>query len=262
MAVLLAIAAGQAFAQADPQVINIPLSRPGEPVELEISILSARIEVIGEAREDAVFEVLVEEGARKIVTPSGTRSLKAAAYSLEVEEKDNRIEVSTDWRARKVNVVARIPHRADLELSTVNDGEIIVSNVTGNLVLENVNGPITADRIDGSVIAEAVNRDINVSFTGLDTSQAMSFSSVNGNLVLGLPVGAGADLHIDSAEGEIYSDFEVEVVPTLPEVVREDGPDGVEVNVRSVIVAEVNGGGPVIKLKTLNGNIEVRKSGS
>ncbi|MGD9020216.1 MAG: hypothetical protein PVF46_00335, partial [Lysobacterales bacterium] len=141
-------------------------------------------------------------------------------------------------------------------------GEIIVSNVTGSLVLENVNGPITASHINGSVIAEAVNRDIDVSFDSLDTSRAMSFSSVNGNLVLGLPEGAGAELHIDSAEGEIYSDFEVEVKPTSPEVSREDGPGGVEINVKSVIVAEVNGGGPVIKLKTLNGNIEVRQSGS
>ncbi|MGD9020362.1 MAG: hypothetical protein PVF46_01075, partial [Lysobacterales bacterium] len=164
LAVVLACATVQAFAQAEPQVINVPLSRPGEPIELDISILSARIEVIGEDREDAVFEVTVEESTRKIVTPSGTRSLTAAAYSLEVEEKDNHIEVNTDWRAKKVSVVARIPRRADLELSTVNDGEIIVSNVTGSLVLENVNGPITASHINGSVIAEAVNRDIDVSF--------------------------------------------------------------------------------------------------
>jgi hypothetical protein len=262
LAVVLAFMSMHVFAQAESQVINIPLSRPGEPVEMEISILSARIEVIGEEREDAVFEVAVEESTRKIVTPSGTRSLKAAAFSLEVEEKDNRIEVSTDWRAKKVNLVARIPRRADLELSTVNDGEIIVNNITGSLVLENVNGPITASHINGSVVAEAVNRDITVNFDSLDTSQAMSFNSVNGNLVLGLPEGAGVELHIDSSEGEIYSDFEVEVKPTRPEVIREDGPDGVEVNVKSVIVAEVNGGGPVIKLKTLNGNIEVRKSGS
>ena len=31
---------------------------------------------------------------------------------------------------------------------------------------------------------------------------------------------------------------------------------------RSVIVANVNGGGPVIKLKTLNGDIQIRKSGN
>ena len=127
---ILALVVAPAFAQSQPQLINIPLSRPGEPVNLEISILSARIEVIGEDREDAEFEVTVEEGTRKIVTPSGTRSLKSGAYSLEIEEEDNNISVDMDWRANKVNVVARIPRQANLELSTVNDGEIIVRNIT------------------------------------------------------------------------------------------------------------------------------------
>ena len=45
-------------------------------------------------------------------------------------------------------------------LHTVNDGEIIVSNLIGNLELYNTNGPITARNISGSVIAESVNDTI------------------------------------------------------------------------------------------------------
>ena len=126
----LALVAAQAAAQGDPQVINIPLSRPGEPITLEIGIMSARIEVIGEDRDDAEFSVSVEQGRRKIITPSGAKELPASAYSIEVDEDDNHISVDTDWRMNKVNVVARIPSRADLELSTTNNGEIIVRNVT------------------------------------------------------------------------------------------------------------------------------------
>jgi hypothetical protein len=88
----------------------------------------------------------------------------------------------------------------------------------------------------------------------------MSMQSVNGDLILGLPTGAGAELHIDSAEGEITSDFEVDVVPSKPVVTRDNKRGGVEVNVESVIVARVGSGGPVFKLKTLNGDIRIRKS--
>jgi len=261
LALLLSASANLAVAQSAPQVIDIPLSRPGEPVNVEIDILSARIEVVGEDRQDASFEVSVLDGARTIVTPSGTQSLKSGAYSVEVEERDNTISLDTDWRANKVSVLARVPRNANLELSTVNDGEIIVSNINGKLVLENVNGPITATNINGSVIAESVNEEISVSFTGISTDQAMSFTSVNGDLNLGLPANTGAELHIDSAEGEIVSDFEVDVQPSKPIVSREDGRHGVEVKVESVIIANVNGGGTVIKLKTLNGNINITKSG-
>ncbi len=251
-----------ANAQDEPQIITIPLSHPDEPMSLDISIISAYIEVIGEDRADAEFTVQVEQGSRKIITPSGTKELTTGAYSLEVDEHDNHISVDTDWRMNKINIVARIPRRADLELSTTNNGEIVVSNITGSLQLENTNGPITASNISGSVIAESVNEHVDVSFASIDPDSAMSFETINGDLTLGLPAQAGAQLNIDATQGEIISDFEVDIQPSKPVVERRNDRGGVEVRVESVIVANINGGGPVIKLKTLNGNIHVKKSGN
>ena len=111
---LLATLATATSAQTEPQLINVPLSRPGEPMSLEISIVSAEIEVIGEDREDAQFEVSVLEGTRKIITPSGTKTLSIGAYSIDIEERDNTISLDTDWRANSVRVIARIPMHADL----------------------------------------------------------------------------------------------------------------------------------------------------
>ena len=249
-----------AFAQGDAQVINIPLSNPGEPYELDIDILSAHIEVIGEAREDLEFSITVEQSSRNIITPSGSQPITAGAYELEVDEEDNEVSVDTDWRADKVTVIARVPQRGDLHLSTVNDGVIIVSNITGNLELENTNGPITATGINGAVIAEAINETIDVSFSGIDGSQAMSFESINGDINLGIPADVGVQLHIDTSEGDIYSDFEVEVQAADPVIERRNDGGGVQVKVESIIIANVNGGGPVIRLETLNGDININNS--
>ncbi len=257
---LVALLCASAAAAQEPQVINIPLSRPGEPLTLDIDILSARIEVIGEDREDAEFAVTAEQSERRIITPSGSTPVPGGGYALEVDEEDNYISVDTDFRMNKVNVVARIPRRADLELSTTNNGEILVSNVAGKLQLENTNGPITATNVSGSVIAETVNEDIDVSFSGIDANEPMSLISLNGDVSIGLPASAGAEFHIDTAEGEIYSDFEVDVRTAPPVVERRDDRGGVEVRVESVIIADVNGGGPVIRLKTLNGDVNIRKS--
>ena len=254
------IAMPPVFAQGNPQVITIPLSSPGEPYELDIDILSAHIEVIGEARDDMEFSVTVEQSSRRIITPSGTQPITAGSYSLEVDEDDNRVSVDTDWRADKVTVIARVPQRGNLYLDTTNDGEIIVSNITGALQLENTNGPITATAISGSVIAETVNDDVSVSFASLDSNEAMSLISMNGDIELGLPGNAGAQLHIDTSEGEIYSDFEVDVQASEPVVERREDRGGVAVRVESVIVANVNGGGPVIRLETFNGDISISNS--
>lgn len=260
LALTLLAAGSFAHAQGRPQVVDIPLSRPGEPVTLEIDIVSARIEVIGEQRDDATFEVSVAGGERKIVTPSGTRAIEGGSYAFEIEEDDNEISFDTDWRADKVTVLARVPRRADVRLETVNNGEILVSNITGNLELQNTNGPITAKGISGSVIAESVNDTIDVSFDRLDDVNVSSFESLNGDLSLRLPGNAGAQLHLDSARGEIFSDFEVDVVPTEGTVQRDEDGNGVSVRIENVIVAKINGGGPIVRLKTLHGDIRIRKA--
>ncbi|MEM6576183.1 MAG: hypothetical protein AAF736_18045 [Pseudomonadota bacterium] len=250
---------GLAQAQ-DVETINIPLSRPGEPVSIDVSILSAHIEVIGEDREDVQFDVSVLSGQRSIITPSGAKPIKTGGYSLEVEEEDNRISLNSDWRTNRVRVTIHTPHDANLELSTVNDGVIEISDVNGEFELSNVNGPITATNVSGSVIAESVNEDIRIELTGLESDHALSLTSVNGNLTVALPNETGAEFHIDTARGNIYSDFEVEVRPTKPMVDRSRKGRGVKVKVGTVITALVNGGGPVIKTKTLNGDIQIAKS--
>ena len=259
---LLTLGAASAAAQGSPQVINIPLSRPGEPIALEIDVMSARIEVIGEDRDDAVFEITAADTGRKIVTPSGTKTLQGGSFAFEIEEKDNEISFESDWRVDRAQITARVPRRADLYLSTVNDGEIIVRNITGTLELENTNGPITASGISGSVIAESVSDDIDIGFNAVAADSAMSMESVSGNLTVRMPASTGAQFYLDSAQGEILSDFEVEVLPTKPVVERDDRKSGVSVRVENTIVANVNGGGPVIRMKTLSGDISLRKAGN
>lgn len=260
LALTLFFAISPALAQSDPQIINIPLSRPGEPVSLEIGVISAHIEVIGEDRDDAQFEVRVDEGERKIVTPSGTKSLGNAGYALEVDEHDNKLSLDTDWHQKRLTVVARIPHQADLDLSTANDSVIIVSNIDGNMELSNVNGPITATGISGSVIAESVNDTIDLSFARIDKDTTSSLESINGELVVRLPASAGVQMHLDTSRGEILSDFEVEVQPSKPTVDRNTDRGGVAVRIESVIVADINGGGPVVRMKSMNGDINILKA--
>lgn len=249
-----------ALAQTDSRTINIPLSNPGEPVSLEIGMTSARIEVIGEERDDAAFDVSIEEGDRVIVTPSGVTPVTHSGYSLEVEEQDNKISVDSDRRANKVSIVARVPKRANLELSARNDSEIIVSNISGNLQLSNTNGPITARGISGSVIATSINDTVNISFDSIDDVTASSMESVNGELNLYLPENLGVQVHLDTTQGEIVSDFEVDVQPSEPNIEYKDNRRGMEVRIDSVIIANINGGGPIVRMKSLNGNIRILKA--
>jgi DUF4097 and DUF4098 domain-containing protein YvlB len=248
-------------AQTSAENIVVPLSRPADAMTLNIDLMSSRIEVIGEDRKDAQLSITMLAGERRIKTPSGVKSLTGGAGALEVQERDNVITVDSDMPMVKAAIVARVPRRANLILSTVQDGEIVVRDVTGTLQLENVDGPITATNINGAVIAESVSNAINVGFSAISTSEATALSSISGDIKLTLPASGGAELRLDSAEGQIDSDFELDVKPSKPSVVRNEGRNGVSVRVEDVVVANVNGGGPVIKLKTLSGNIRILKAG-
>jgi len=248
-------------AQTQPETITIPLSRPGEPISLEIDILSARMQVIGEERKDVSLTITLSGGRRKIVMPSGAKMLSGGGAGLEISERDNRVSVESNAPPSPIAIVARVPRRASLTLSTVNDGEIVVRDIVGDLQLENINGPITATNITGSVIAESVNNPITIGLAGVPAGGATSLSSLNGDITLTLPASAKAELHLDSARGEIVSDFELDVKPSKPRIERTEGRGGVSVTMEDVIVATVNGGGPVIRVKTLNGSIKIAKGG-
>lgn len=256
------LGAAAALAQSQPETIVVPLSRPGEPMSMSVDILSARIEVIGEERKDIALTVTLSGGRRKIVMPSGTKTLSGGGSGLEISERDNRVEIDSDAPPNPITIVARVPRRASLNLSTTNEGEIIVRNVVGDLQLENINGPITATNITGSVIAETVNTPIEVGLTAVAAGGATSLSSLNGDVTLTLPAAAKAELHLDSARGEIVSDFELDVKPSKPVIERTQGRGGVSVRMEDVTIATVNGGGPVIRMKTLNGAIKIAKGGA
>ena len=105
------LCSGSALAQT-PQVISVPISNPGEPITLEISILSAKIHVYGEDRDDVEFEVSVSDGRRQIITPSGPKPLAGAGYELEIDEEDNYISLDTDWRANNVRELKNVVERS------------------------------------------------------------------------------------------------------------------------------------------------------
>jgi hypothetical protein len=55
------------------------------------------------------------------------------------------------------------------------------------------------------------------------------------------------------------SDFELDVKPSKPLMERNERRGGVSVKMENVVVATVNGGGPVIRIKTYNGDIKLSK---
>jgi hypothetical protein len=78
-----------------------------------------------------------------------------------------------------------------------------------------------------------------------------------------LPPGVKATLKLRSDQGEVYTDFDVQLQPqgSTPTVTDSRTRDGrYRVAINNSIVGTINGGGPEFELRTFNGNIYLRKA--
>ena len=262
---LLAGAATHAQVQAAGNRYVVPLSKPGQPVHLQVALVSGGINVEPHAGNEVVVEAVGDgeerHQRRADDNAGGMRRLPNRSLGLVIEEEDNRVTVSLGGIPREVTLHVLVPRNASAKLTTVNDGDIHVQGLDGTLELNNVNGEIVARDVAGSVVAHTTNGDVRVSLTRVDPKAALSFATLNGDVDVTLPAGFRGDLRMRSDNGEIYTDFDVEVStqPARVEQQRQGGKYRLEVE--QEVRGTVGGGGPEVRLRTFNGDIYLRKRG-
>jgi hypothetical protein len=224
---------------------------------------SITVEPHGNANE-VVLEARADEDdhdSRHDSQRGGMRRLPNRSLGLSVEEQGNVVKVSMDGAPRTALIHLFVPRRAALSLSTVNDGNITVRGIEGELELQNTNGDVTALDVAGAVVAHTVNGEVKVSLGRVDPKAAMAFSTLNGDVDVTVPADTRASLRMRSDNGEIYSDFDVQLGP--PEAKVSQGRSGgrYRLEVEREVRGTVNGGGPEIQLRTFNGDIYLRRKG-
>jgi hypothetical protein len=88
----------------------------------------------------------------------------------------------------------------------------------------------------------------------------MAFTSLNGKVDVTLPAATRANLKLRSDQGEVYTDFDVQLKTSPSTPVENRGRNGkYRIEVNRAISGSINGGGPDFELRTFNGSIYVRK---
>lgn len=255
--------AGAASAQPGSDRYVIPLSSPGQPVTVRVGLVYGSIAV--EPHDDAGEVVLEaradEDGGEPRRNAQGMRRLPNRSLGLSVEEQGNVVKVSMDGPPRDAALRLLVPRKASLSLSTVNDGDISVRGIDGELELQNVNGSITALDVAGSVVAHTTNGEVKVTLTRVDPRAAMAFSTLNGDVDVTLPGDLRASLRMRSDNGEIYSDFDVQLGAPESKVTQGRSGGRYRLEVEREVRGTVGGGGPEIQLRTFNGDIVLRRRG-
>ncbi len=264
---LMILGAGATWGQEVERQIVVPLSSPGERGRLEVNQVNGSITVTAYDGEEVIIDAVIRENSRRNrekdndrrTPPPGMKRINSNPAQITAREKDNKVEVDTESWKRRTDLEIKVPSNFDLNLHTVH-GEIDVTNIEGEMEISGVNGGVRLDEVSGSAVCNTVNGSIVVRFKETEAQAPMSFVTLNGNVDVTLPGGSKLLAKMKSDRGEIFSDFEMDIVAKNPEVRRGGDCDcEYEVSLNAWTYGEINGGGPEFTFKNMNGDILIRK---
>ena len=267
-AVTLGPGAERALAQGQTQAggdrIPVTLSDPSRPARVKVSLVNGGITVKAYEGKEVVVEARVRnrESSRN---EGGPKRLTISSTGLSVEEENNDVNINTDSYMHAIDVTVSVPVHTSLKLRAVNDGDIVVTGVDGELDVDDVNGSVTLNNIAGSAVAHALNGHLYATFVKVDPQKAMAFSSLNGDIDVTFPADLKANVSIRSDQGDVFSDFDVQLKAASSQPVVEDGRGHggkYRVKIDKTIHGTINGGGPEIQFRNFQGKIYIRKAGS
>lgn len=225
---------------------RIPFSNPDASKRVEVHMVNGTIRVRTHAAKDVVADFA---GSRRREAPPGLRRIDLPD-GVTVEESGNTISI----RGSNGGVNLTVPVECSLKLATVNSGGITVEGVAGDIDANSLNGSIDLRDVSGAVVAHSLNGKVVVSLSKVPEGKPMSFSTLNGAVDVTLPADVKADVKMKSDNGEIWTDFDIQLSATR----AADGRRG-RMRFDKLMTGKINGGGAELQFTTLNGSIHIRK---
>jgi DUF4097 and DUF4098 domain-containing protein YvlB len=173
-----------------------------------------------------------------------------------ISNRHNNVHIDYDF---KVNYTIKVPYSTNLRLSTINEGDVMVSDVKGEIKANNINGAITLKNTAKAYDVHTINGDVNINYTTLPPDNA-KYYTLNGDLTVTYPANLSADCTFKSFQGEFFTDFpEVEVMPSkIKKVVEKDG-ESTKHKLEKGSNIKIGKGGLKLNFETFNGNIYIKK---
>ncbi len=268
------ISCAQTKAQTSKEEIKkeISLVSPAKDVTLEVYNILGAIKVVGYSGNKIMVEVDKTISAKE----KEDIELGVKEFELGVEESSDKVVVYTkapyDSRPSvknrkdddnrkysiKLDFVIKVPHDINLRISTINDGNLNVSNVYGILKVDNINGGIGVDNAKSQAKLRTINGNIDVTYAS-SPADGSSYHTINGTINASYPSSSSADLKLKSMNGSFYTDFpDAEVVPQT--VVKKTGSEPTSTyKLNRDTHLKIGNGDNKVSFETLNGNIYIKK---
>jgi len=263
------LAALATFPLRAQEKLTVPFRDPSMPRHLVVDAMLGGIQVTGYNGQEVIVESTENPNAplrgprgKQTPVPPGMRRIGGNNAGLNVTEENNTVRISTGWFATRSDIKVQVPIQTSVRVKTMTGQQVRIENVNGEIEVENMSGEVNVLNVSGSVVAHSANGKITVSLNNAAIDKPMSFSTMTGDIDVTLPAAMKANLVMKTENGEIFTDFDMQIDSTAraPKVV-DNRPKGGRFTVRSdrATRATINGGGPEIQFTSFQGNILIHK---
>ncbi|HYY41124.1 MAG TPA: DUF4097 family beta strand repeat-containing protein, partial [Pyrinomonadaceae bacterium] len=215
---------------------------PLAPDEGEFDVTNLNGNITVEGWDEAQAEVTM--------TKRGGTPDEREATEIKLERNDNHLALHTEpggaGDGREVNYEVKLPRRLQhLSLSTMN-GNVTLTGLHAGVEISTQNGNVKLEDVGGAVATKTVHGNTKIVLPAEGRDAAQVYNAVNGNIEVQLKGDTNADLKAESTTGAIEAE------------------EALGLNVVKQIVGQraagrIGQGGPAIVIKTLSGNIKIKK---
>lgn len=252
--------------QMSEQII-IKLDEPNKPSKLDLDLFLGTINVVGYAGKEVIinatgpnYNLKMDQKTGKYISADSPSDETKRAYSFDFSQRNNLIQIKVEKPNIK-NFEIKVPYNCSIIIKVTSVSEVIIENVKGNHEIALAKGNITMTKINGSVLANTVNGNIIVQFKSVTKDTPLSFTNVGGIIDITLPESLQADVQLKSEQANIYTNFELsDPKSTLLTTDRFDPNIGLYKMPKGNYPRKINGGGLEIMVKSVIGNIYLRKA--
>lgn len=203
-----------------------------------------RVEVVGHRRGASGFD---EDDVRVDVHEGRDGVTICALWGRQSSCDDDGSHIESRGERRRnrghVDFEVRLPRRLKLSANSVS-GDVEVSGAGDEVRARSVSGRVRLERVRApSVVATSVSGDVDAEIEALTGAGDLRFTSVSGNVTLGLPRSLDADVTLKTVSGELDSDFQMTVQGQMR---------------RRALNGRIGRGGRELVLTTVSGDVRLR----
>lgn len=247
------------FTMLDVNAQEFSMKPKGKIAELTVEIqnLYTDLEIVGNKGDEVRINADDYEGAPE--KAAGLKPLSASGpdntgIGLNISQAGNTVTISgthrnlhqTDYR---ITLPANIKLR--INYGSFRSDDILVRGMSNEVEIKSQVGDLKFVDVTGPIIASTLSADIDIEFSSLNQASPTSISSISGDVDITMPKDSKANLRLNSVSGEIYTDFEFDTI---------DKRGGNQYWGGTAATAQMNGGGTEFSVKTVSGDVFLRKA--